>query len=684
MSTLFFNSYVYSTLVPSTNVYTWRAYVDALTASTDVAYGVSVDSSRNVYMVGGNGGVSANVYNSDGTRTNFTLPIASAFIVKYDETGIAQWRAYVDAAASTDVGYASACEGSSNVYLVGATGAVSANVYSSDGTSNKSVPIGSAFIVQYNSTGIVNWRAYVDAGSSLDQAFGVSVDIVTNDVYIAGRVPGTTSATVYNSDGTSSGLSVPINSAFVVKYNSVGTVQWRAYVDIGSSVEIGYNVRVDSTSNVYLVGVTGAGTAIVYNSNATSSGLTIPPTSAFIAKWNSSGTVQWRAYVDGATTADTSYGITTDTNQNVYLTGTTGTTLANVFTSAGTVAAGCRMLYGSSGFLVKYTPTGGVAWRVFVTNNNATGSPSIVQGVVVDSTSNVYIVGRHSTGTDPGFIYNSNVYSDSRPFENEGTGLVSAPGSAFLYKYDSTGKWISRCIVNSQAGTSADISYGADIDSQGSVYMVGNNPLAANIYNSNDIMSNVYLPTSSAFIVKFNSSGIQDTLTNTYRIWPPKDIRFENWAGTAPNYSNVVSGTLYGTGTYNITSNLVVASSGYDHRRLWDTSNTWNWNIGFLGQAAPIFHQIQFPSAVAIRLYCVQPFAIAYPTYTSWSFQASNDGTSWNTLDTKTLSDTIINSVRGNGYWVYVNNSTTYSYYRFLLTVPTTGNMYLRNVRLYE
>lgn len=688
---VFFNSYIYSAFVPPENVYTWRAYVDALTASTDIAYGVAVDSSRNVYLVGGNGAVSANVYNSDGSLSSLTVPVGSGFIVKYDETGVSQWRAYVDAASSTDVGYAVACEGTSNVYLAGYNGGVAANVYSSDGSSGSSVPINSGFLVKYGSDGMFKWRSYIDATSSSQLNYGVALD-PTGNVYVAGT-NGSVAATIFNSDGTSSGTTVPLNSAYLVKYDSNGTFLWRSYVDVTASTESGFGLAVDSTSNVYLVGSTGAGTAVVFHSNAVSSGLTIPATSAFVAKWNSQGTVQWRAYVDGATTSDIAYGVTTDANQNVYITGTTGTTVANVFTSAGTVATGCRMLYGSSGFLVKYTPTGGVAWRVFITNNNATGNPSIIENVVVDSTSNVYIVGRHSTGVDVGYIYNSNVYSDSQPIGDITGGYIStpgpiysAPGSAFLYKYDSTGKWLARCIVNSQLGSSADFAYGVALDSQNSVYMVGNNPLGANIYNSNDIISNVFLPTSSAFLVKFNSNLIQDTLTTTYKRWPPKDILYGDWSGVAPNYSNVVSGTSYGTGTYNITSNIVVVSGAegaYDHRRLWDNSNTWNITVALYDNVSPRTHQIQFPSAVAIRLYAIYPMYL-YASWTTWQLQGSNDGTNWTTIDTKTLNSTIIDHVKGNGLWTYVNNVIPCSYYRFLLTAPASGNLYIRNVRMYS
>ncbi len=639
-------------------MYGWRAYVNAA-SSTEIGYGVATDSDDNVYLAGASGTVVANVFNSDQT-SNISVPINSAFVAKYNSNGIVQWRSYVDVAAGVEVGYATAVDRTSNVYLVGENGTVISNIYNSDGTVfSNTVFVNTSFIVKYNSAGFGSWRAYI--GNNVDgKAYAVEVD-ANSDAYVAGQ-SGTAATTLTNANGTSSGLSIPIQSAYLVKYYSNGFINWRAYVDAAGSTEIGRAIAI-SSSNVYFAGQSGAVSATIFNSSGVSSGLTVPINSAFLVQYSSSGEVNWRAYVDAAASVDIAYGVAVDSVGNVYLCGVNGAVSATIFNSSG-VSSGLTVPINSA-YLVKYNSLGNVLWRAYIDGGTLS---EIAWAVAVDSDDNVYISGTNQLNTATQ-IFNSNVYGTS--FANVYISLQTA----FLVKYDSTGKYIWNSQVDAQNAASVDIGYGIATDTKKNVYLVGTNVVAANIYNSSSIISPLALPAASAFLVKYNSDGFINDERN-FKRWPSVDIPFASWTGTVPSFTYTMSGQVYGNGVYNVTSTLP-STTNYDIRQVFDNSQTAVTSIAYYRSAAPAFLQVQFPTSVIINVYGIFPLMTG-GAFTAWTFDGSNDGSAWTTLDTRSGLD-ITN--KGSGWSSYVFNITAYSYYRLNFTA---GSGYVRNWRMYE
>ena len=640
--------------------YGWRAYVDAVD-STDTSYGVDTDSIGNVYLTGANGTVESIVYSSN-LSSNSIVPINSAFLVKYNPSGIMQWRSYVDVASSLDFGYATAVDPiSSNIFLVGETGTVISNIYNSDGTVfSNTVVADTSFIVKYHSNGFGNWRTYI--GNNVDgKAYSVKVDTNSN-AYVVGQ-SGTAAATLFNSNGTSSGLTVPIQSSYIVKYHSNGFVNWRAYVDAAASTDIGRGVSIQRNSaNVYMVGGSGAVAATIFNSSGVSSGLTVPINSAFIVQYSSAGAVNWRAYIDAAASTDIGYGVATDSANNVYITGINGDVSANVYSASGITPLTIPV---NAAFLVKYNSVGNVLWRSYIDGGNLA---EISYAVATDSLDNVYITGTNQLNTATQ-IFNSNVYGTT--FANVYISLQTA----YLVKYDSTGKYIWNSQVDAQFSASSDIGYGIATDPSNNVFLVGTNTTDANMYNSSGIISPLTLPASSAFIVKFNPNGFIDD-QRIFRRWPSNEITYQNWTGTSPSFAYTMTGQEYGNGVYNVTS-TAPSATGYDMRCLFDNTQTADNSIGYYTTTIPAFIRIQFPTSVRINLYGIYP-VMTGGAFTSWTFDGSLNGTTWVTLDTRSGVD-ITN--KGGGWWAYVFNRTAYSYYRINFTV---GSGYVRTWRMYE
>jgi hypothetical protein len=181
---------------------------------------------------------------------------------------------------------------------------------------------------------------------------------------------------------------------------------------------------------------------------------------AFLVKYDSSGTKVWTRQL-GTTGTDFSYSVAIDSNNNVYITGYTGGSLD------GNTSAGLN-----DTFLVKYDSSGTKIW----TRQLGTGLIDIAYSVAIDSNNNVYITG----------------YTQSRLDGYTNAGLYDA----FLTKYDSSGTKVWTRLL----GTSADdYARGVAIDSNNNVYITG--------YTDGNLDGNTSAGNNDAFLAKYDSSG---------------------------------------------------------------------------------------------------------------------------------------------------------------------------------
>mgnify|MGYP001307160468 CR=1 FL=1 len=158
-----------------------------------------------------------------------------------------------------------------------------------------------------------------------DYGNGVTTDSSGN-IYVTGYTNG-------RLDGnTNSG----VNDIFLVQYNSSGIKQWTKQLGT-SSDDLGIGVTTDSSDNIYLTGYTKGG----LDGNTNSGDYDI-----FLVKYNSSGKKQWTKQL-GTSSYDEGVGVTTDSSDNIYVTGQTQGGLD------GNTSSG-----GDDIFLVKYNSSG--------------------------------------------------------------------------------------------------------------------------------------------------------------------------------------------------------------------------------------------------------------------------------------------------------------------------------------
>jgi len=500
----------------------WAASVSGPSVSC-TAYSVAIDTSGNAYVVGAGGAAVLTAYNANGTAFGTTLASAGggdAFIVKYNSSGTVQWVARV-ASTATDIAYGIAVDSSGNAYVTGQGGsAVTITAYSSNGaafgTTLANSGLNDVFTVKYNSSGTVQWVARV-ASSAADVGYAAAVDSSGN-VYITGGA-GAATTTAFNSNGTAFSptlASAGLGDAFLVKYNTTGSVQWVARI-ASTAGDIGYGIAVDSGGNVFVTGAQGAATLTAFNFNGTAFATTLTSRGSgdtFLVEYNTTGSVQWIAQV-GGTGSESGRAVSLDSAGNPYIILNTAAALSTVYNSNGSSFGTVAYSGTLNTVVVKYNSSGNAQWAARIPMATSYGITSY-------STSSVYIGGQiNSSGrTTPLYGPAISVFQTLPTTKATGTDAIVA-------KYDVNGQplWGARL---SSGNLSNEAGYGTATDSVGNIYVTGiyggggatGTAPGCTAYNADGtafgtsvIWEGASGSVSDVFLVKYNPVGVVQWLT---------------------------------------------------------------------------------------------------------------------------------------------------------------------------
>jgi hypothetical protein len=273
--------------------------------NVDNCYSIAIDSLNNIYMYGEYTGT-LTIYNANTPptqpSTSGTTLAGSGFqdlyLIKYTSDLQLEWATRI-LSNGTDISRTLQIDSNNNIYLTGSYGGPT-TLYNRGGTQVFRIipapaPGGSAaFIAVYNTNGIGNWVAYMDsttAGGS-DIGCGISFDSSGN-VYTVGTFAGTFN--IYNVNGTTnfSLTAVGNQDMFLIKYNSLGFIQWVTKIGGASGNEdTRTQLLIDSNNYLYFSGYYTSNSLTFFNSNGLSSGVTLSLTNTvnmFVAKYNSDG-----------------------------------------------------------------------------------------------------------------------------------------------------------------------------------------------------------------------------------------------------------------------------------------------------------------------------------------------------------------------------------------------------------
>ena len=250
------------------------------TSGSEFSEGVATDSNGNVYISG----------STDGSFDGVNAGEYDAWVAKYDAQGNWLWTQQLGT-SEYDGSEGVATDSNGNVYLSGYTGG------SFDGTPNAG--ISDAWVAKYDGQGNLLWTQQLGT-SGYDGSEGVATDSNGN-VYLSGYTGG-------SFDGTPN---VGISDAWVAKYDGQGNWLWTQQIGT-SSIDNSLGVATDSKNNVYISGST----------DGSFEGVNAGENDAWVAKYDDLGNLLWTQQL-GTTREDLSWGVATDSKDNVYISGFT-------------------------------------------------------------------------------------------------------------------------------------------------------------------------------------------------------------------------------------------------------------------------------------------------------------------------------------------------------------------------
>lgn len=293
-------------------------------------------------------------------------------------------------------------------------------------------------------------------GTGIEYGYSVATDASGNN-YVGGAYingPATFGSTTL--------LDISNGDGYLAKYNASGSPLWAVRM-AGTLHDRVKDVIVDG-SNVFVAG-TYRGTITFESTNATTTALTGGSGSdnCFLAKYNSSGVVQWAVtYSGGSQPWDLAI---SPSQQKVFMTGD----------RAGEMFAAC--------YSYSATPVSPV-WSVTCATG---GTGSYAMGIAADASGNAYMLGTYSgpaTGTlSTGYTF---------------TGTYGM----LLMKIAPTGTltWVSN-IGNGSGGN--ETGRGLELDAAGNIYIGGHFYGTANISGTSLTCSGVY----DVFVAKYSNAG---------------------------------------------------------------------------------------------------------------------------------------------------------------------------------
>jgi hypothetical protein len=357
------------------------------TDTYDRSYDIATDSKDNIYLTG----------STDGDIAGNNAGRYDAWVAKYDSNGDRVWiQQFGTSEAEESLGIA--IDSSDNVYLTGYT--------SGDLAGNSD-----AWVSKYSSNGDRIWFKQFGSAND-DSSSGIAIDS-SNNVYLTGYTFGDLA-------GTNPGSS----DAWIAKYSSNGDRVWIKQFGSSSS-DYSNDIAIDSKDNIYLTGTT---TGDLAETNTTNS------YDAWVTKYSSNGDRVWIKQF-GSSGWDFSEGIAIDSNDNIYLTGSTDGTLAG------------NNLGWSDVWVARYDRNGDRVWI----KQFGSSSSDYSKEIAIDSNDNIYL---------NGFTYGD--LEENNP--------SSSNEDVWIVKYDLNG---DRLWTKEFGSIYSDTSGGIATDSKNNIYLTG-------------------------------------------------------------------------------------------------------------------------------------------------------------------------------------------------------------------
>ena len=355
-------------------------------SSSESGNGITLDADGNAYVTGSTS--SSNFPMAASTPfQDYNKGGSDAFVTKLNSEGTALVYSTYLGGSGNDEGLGIAVDISGNAYVTGST---YSNDFPKAGTpapfqGTLSGGSGSdAFVTKLNSEGTaLVYSTYLGGGSN-DYGQGIAVDSPGN-AYVTGYTDSSNFPMVAGDtpfqDSNKGGSDV-----FVTKINSEGTeLDYSTYLG-GSSNDYGKGIAVDSSGYAYVTGYT----FYTYSSHFPTAGTPFQDSNeggsdAFVTKLNSEGSALLYSTFLGGSGDDEGLGIAVDSDNNVYV---TGSTLSTDFPTENSVQSTKSVSYDA--FIARFDSTGSTLLYSSYLGGN---SEDYGKGISVDSSGNAYVTG---------------------------------------------------------------------------------------------------------------------------------------------------------------------------------------------------------------------------------------------------------------------------------------------------
>ena len=545
---------------------------------------ISADQTGNTYLT--------NVFGSSVTVTNQTFNNSSGYdlaVTKYNKFGEQQWYKQYGG-TGTDSIYNCIIKNdlSGNVYMLGRFyGTINFDgTVLSTATNERGI-----YFVKLNNSGVLQFAkkiGYYNSYSFTDIDVNDFVLDNSNNVFVTGTYRinltlGTNTLTLFCASS---------NNMFIGKYDSNGNFIWAQKAGSASACYnvVGSSVGVDASGNCYITGN--------YNNTITFNTLNITSINAqsdiYIAKYNSSGTIQWVKSA-GGTSPESSNSIAVDASGNCYITGIFNYFSGNV--TFGTINI-TGALYSNNIFIAKCNNAGTFQW---------VQQASVKQNVYNNNSISLKL---DKYGTN---FYLAGYFADTTYF---GSYRITTTGSQdiFLAKYNSSGtaQWAQKA-----GGLSDEYINNLAIDTLGNSYITG-------YTNSSSVNFGNYNLNSSGYFAKYGNllayaSTDQILCSNSTKLQGNNPSPATGTWSCISGSATILNSTLYNTTVSNIAQG----------------TNKFRWQIGSTADTVVINNQ--------------SVLAVAGTSQTVVMDTARLSATNYNTLYQKW------SIVRGNG--TFANNS---------------------------
>jgi gliding motility-associated-like protein len=407
-----------------------------------------------------------------------------------DPTPDLVWGTYYGGSLN-DISYSIAKDAAGNIFIGGATNNDNA-IATTGAYQTQMLGYDDGFIAKFTSDGRLLWATYY-GGSNYENIYSIAVD-KNNDLIVAGSTFSPDNMATPGAYQTVKTSPTWGTSAFIAKFGTDGMRKWGTYFG-GEGVEAGYAVTVDNGNNILLTGSTTSFTGIATNGAYQTAHLdTVNVSSlvsdAYLVKFDSNGNRIWGTYFGGIG-QDAGYGITTDKQDNIIITGLTYSNTGIATNGAAQPAIGSVAPQGGDGFVAKFNNAGSLQWATYCGGN----STDYGWCLGADSNGNIFVGG--VTGSTNGI---------ATPGTQQTTTITNNFQDGFLMKYNANG---AKVWGTYYGGGGSDLINGLAVDAADNIWITG-----ATGSNVNMATPGTYQPTMattpwSVFVAKFANNGLR-------------------------------------------------------------------------------------------------------------------------------------------------------------------------------